>query len=253
MAVVWWCNEGSNILEAMTGFLVAGSTFQFFPFPILLLVSDQVVSEHHESSYQHEGEQNILGPCRRLHFDPSPRLSNSGSHRPPSNTRYRRLMPGRREHQGSGSGYVLTLLPSLDSDSLDPTRECPAPDFRIEGAKTSDHRPRGGRTLRRGNVGTVMWELFRRKPQSKKEVTTGRFEIERNGEVAYLDYSLSGNILELIHTEVPKKLRGMGLASSLAESALLWAKERNLKVDIICPLVQEYLAKHPEYSDLVLH
>jgi predicted GNAT family acetyltransferase len=98
-----------------------------------------------------------------------------------------------------------------------------------------------------------MWGFFRRKPQLPQKVTTGRFEIEREGETAYLEYSLSGNILELIHTEVPEKLRGTGLASSLAESALLWAKERNLKVDIICPLVREYVRKHPEYSELVLH
>ena len=99
----------------------------------------------------------------------------------------------------------------------------------------------------------VMWELFRRKPLVEQQVTTGRFEMERDGETAYLEYSLSGNILELIHTEVPEKLRGQGIASSLAETALQWAKERNLKVDIICPLVREYVNKHPEYSDLVLH
>jgi predicted GNAT family acetyltransferase len=97
----------------------------------------------------------------------------------------------------------------------------------------------------------VMWEIFR-KPQPQK-VTNGRFEIERNGEVAYLEYSLSGNILELTHTEVPKKLRHMGLASSLAENALDWAREHNLKVDIVCSTVREYVAKHPEYSDLVMH
>ena len=97
------------------------------------------------------------------------------------------------------------------------------------------------------------WKLFRRRPLSRQLVTTGRIEIGRNGEVAYLEYSLSGNILELIHTEVPEKLRGMGVASFLAESALLWAKERNLQVDIVCPTVREYVTKHPEYSDLILH
>jgi uncharacterized protein len=59
-------------------------------------------------------------------------------------------------------------------------------------------------------------------------------------------------VLELIHTEVPENLRGMGLASSLAETALRWARKKNLKVDIICPSVQEHVARHPEYSDLVL-
>jgi uncharacterized protein len=95
--------------------------------------------------------------------------------------------------------------------------------------------------------------IFDRKPKTPEKVTTGRFEIERDGEVAYLEYSLDGKVLELIHTEVPKRLRGKGLASSLAETALRYAREKGLKVDIICPTVQEYITKHPEYADLVLH
>src|SRR3977135_4139960 len=98
-----------------------------------------------------------------------------------------------------------------------------------------------------------MGELFRRKPRPQQKVTTGRFEIERNGEIAFLDYSLAGNILELSHTEVPERLSHMGLAASLAETALRWAREHNLKVDIVCPTVRQYVAKHPEYSDLVMH
>lgn len=97
------------------------------------------------------------------------------------------------------------------------------------------------------------WGIFRRKPPPQQRVTTGRFEIERKGEVAWLEYSLSGNVLVLIHTEVPEKLRGMGLASSLADTALQWARAHNFKVDIVCPTVQEHMAKHPEYSDLVMH
>jgi uncharacterized protein len=99
----------------------------------------------------------------------------------------------------------------------------------------------------------AFWDVFRRKPRLPQKLTTGRFEIEGNGEVAYLEYSLSGNILELTHTEVPEKLRHRGVASSLAEMALHWARERNLKVDIVCPTVRQYVAKHPEYSDLVIH
>jgi uncharacterized protein len=98
-----------------------------------------------------------------------------------------------------------------------------------------------------------MWKIFHREAQTPQKVTTGRFEIERNGEVAYLNYSLAGNILTLDHTEVPEKLHHMGLASSLAETALRWAQEHNVKVDIVCPTVQEYIAKHPEYADLVVH
>lgn len=98
----------------------------------------------------------------------------------------------------------------------------------------------------------VAWGIFGRKPRVQQQVTSGRFEIERDGEVAYLEYTLAGKVLALIHTEVPEKLRGMGLASELAETALKWARENNYKIDIVCPLVNAYVAKHPEYSDLIL-
>ena len=99
----------------------------------------------------------------------------------------------------------------------------------------------------------AVWEIFRSKPRAPQIVTTGGFEIERNREVAYLEYTLAENILVLIHTEVPEKLRHMNLASSLAETALNWAREHNLKVGIVCDTVRHYVAEHPEHSDLVMH
>lgn len=98
-----------------------------------------------------------------------------------------------------------------------------------------------------------MWNIFHRKPLPLQKVTTGRFEVEQSGQVAYLEYSLAGNILELIHTEIPVTLRHLGLASALAGNALQWAREHNLKVDIICPTVRRYVEEHPEYSDLEMH
>ena len=97
------------------------------------------------------------------------------------------------------------------------------------------------------------WRIFRRERPTEQAVTYGRSEIEQDGAVAYLEYSLSGNVLELIHTEVPEKLRHKGLASALAENALNWARERGLRVDVVCPTVREYLSTHPEYADLVMH
>ena len=95
-------------------------------------------------------------------------------------------------------------------------------------------------------------ELIHPTPVTPQEVISGRIEIERDGKVAYLEYSLGGNVLELIHTDVPKELRGMGLASALAERGLKWAREKGYKVDVICPFVHEYIDKHPEYADLVI-
>jgi uncharacterized protein len=94
--------------------------------------------------------------------------------------------------------------------------------------------------------------MFGRNKSSPQQVTSGRFEIERNGHIAYLDYSLAGKVLQLIHSEVPPQLRGLGLASELAKSALDWAREHGVKVDVICESVAAYLEKHPEYKDLVL-
>jgi hypothetical protein len=91
----------------------------------------------------------------------------------------------------------------------------------------------------------------RAKPQPQK-VTSGRFEIERDGNIAYLDYTLAGNVLQLIHSEVPTAMRGQGIASELAQSALEWARAQNVKVDVICPLVTAYVEKHPEFADLIL-
>ena len=93
---------------------------------------------------------------------------------------------------------------------------------------------------------------FRHRIAQPQKGTTGRFEIERDGETAYLDYSLTGDVLVLLHTEVPQNLHGRGLASSLAETALQYARQNRLKVDVICPSVHAYLDKHSEYSDLVL-
>jgi uncharacterized protein len=90
------------------------------------------------------------------------------------------------------------------------------------------------------------------KAQNPETVTGGRFEIEKDGEVAYLEYTLSHDVLALIHTEVPVNLRHHGLASQLAETALQWARTNRVKVDVICPSVAEYIEHHPEYADLVL-
>lgn len=86
----------------------------------------------------------------------------------------------------------------------------------------------------------------------QQRATSGRFEIERDGHTAFLEYVLSGNVLQLLHTEVPDALQGKGIASELAKSALEWARQNGKKVDVICEFVAGYVKRHPEYRDLVL-
>ena len=95
--------------------------------------------------------------------------------------------------------------------------------------------------------------MFGKRKPAPQQATSGRFEIERDGQIAYLEYTLAGKVLQLIHTEVPEALRHQGLAAELAKSALDWARENKVKVDVICPSVAEYMGKHPEYSDLLLN
>ena len=95
-------------------------------------------------------------------------------------------------------------------------------------------------------------KIFQHKKSTAELVTTGRFELERDGQVAYLEYTLAGDVLALLHTEVPEALRGTGMSSSLAQTAFDWARENHKKVDVICPTVAGYVKHHPEYSDLLL-
>ena len=95
-------------------------------------------------------------------------------------------------------------------------------------------------------------KLFGQRDAAPQEVTSGRFEIEQDGHLAYLEYTMAGKILGLIHTEVPKELRGKGLASELTMNALQYARENGMKVDVVCPLVAGYFEKHPEVRDLLL-
>jgi uncharacterized protein len=94
--------------------------------------------------------------------------------------------------------------------------------------------------------------MFGKPKPPAQPVTIGRFELEQDGQIAYLEYSLAGKILQLIHTEVPEALRGHGLAATLAQSAFAWAREHGAKVDVVCPTVAAFLEEHPEFSDLVL-
>jgi uncharacterized protein len=98
----------------------------------------------------------------------------------------------------------------------------------------------------------VVMRFFGSKKRTPEIVTNGRFELERDGQVAYLEYTIARDVLELLHSEIPQSLRGTGIASTLAKTALDWARDRHMRVDVVCPFVAAFLLSHPEYSDLVM-
>jgi len=84
------------------------------------------------------------------------------------------------------------------------------------------------------------------------KVTRSRFEFEEAGEIAYLEFEVDeGGWMTLWHTEVPPSLRQRGIAGTLAKTALEYARDQNLKVDIICPSVADYVHKNPEFKALI--
>ena len=87
---------------------------------------------------------------------------------------------------------------------------------------------------------------------ASSKVTKSRFEFDEDGETAWLEFDRDDQgWMTLWHTEVPPSLRGRGIAATLASTALEYARDEKLKVDVICPLVAGYIAKHPEFNDLV--
>ena len=78
-----------------------------------------------------------------------------------------------------------------------------------------------------------------------------RFELDADGHIAFSEYTRDGATLTIKHTEVPKELNGKGIGSALVRGLLDIVRTQGLKVVPLCPFVAGYIAKHPEYADLL--
>ena len=78
-----------------------------------------------------------------------------------------------------------------------------------------------------------------------------RFELEIQGQTAFVYYAIKPGVIRLMHTDVPLVMAGQGVASRLIKGALEQVRARGLKVEAECPFVLGYLGKHPEFSDLI--
>lgn len=85
----------------------------------------------------------------------------------------------------------------------------------------------------------------RHNPQSR------RFEAIVDGALARCDYWMDGDVMLLVHTEVPPALEGRGIAAALVRAALDHATAEGLRVRPRCSYVSAYLARHPQYRGLL--
>lgn len=79
-----------------------------------------------------------------------------------------------------------------------------------------------------------------------------RFALYADGELAGIaEYRRRPGVLAFTHTEVDPAYEGKGLGSVLARAALDQARAAGLGVLPFCPFINGWIAKHPDYVDLV--
>jgi uncharacterized protein len=78
-----------------------------------------------------------------------------------------------------------------------------------------------------------------------------QFQLTIGDETAFLEYRFHEGVIVLMHTEVPDRLAGRGIASALAAYAFDYAKAHHMKVKVYCPFVLSYLKRHPGLMPLL--
>lgn len=78
-----------------------------------------------------------------------------------------------------------------------------------------------------------------------------RYEVVRDGSVlGFAAYQRAEGLIVFTHTEVDPALEGQGIGAALVRGALDDVRDQGLPVLPICPFVQSWLARHPDYADL---
>jgi uncharacterized protein len=78
-----------------------------------------------------------------------------------------------------------------------------------------------------------------------------RFEVIIDGELARADYRMAGDVMRMVHTEVPPAHEGKGIAGALVRAAIAYAREHRLRMQPACSYVRSYMKRHPETHDLL--
>jgi uncharacterized protein len=79
-----------------------------------------------------------------------------------------------------------------------------------------------------------------------------RYEMDVAGKSAFITYRRSGDVVTLLHAEVPHELSGRGVGSALVQGTLELARRQGQKVVPRCPFVANYIKKHAQFQDLLV-
>lgn len=79
-----------------------------------------------------------------------------------------------------------------------------------------------------------------------------RYEIAVDGQrVGVALYRDRGNRRIVVHTELEEGHEGQGLGSTLVRGALDDTRAQGMRVVPVCPYVEKWIGRHPDYADLV--
>jgi predicted GNAT family acetyltransferase len=78
-----------------------------------------------------------------------------------------------------------------------------------------------------------------------------QFETVVGDDKAVMVYRWYHGDLAIMHTGVPEAGRGKGYSNALAEYAITFARERNIKLKVYCTFMQSYMKRRPEHNDLI--
>lgn len=81
-----------------------------------------------------------------------------------------------------------------------------------------------------------------------------RYEARVDGETevaGVADYLRTAELIAFLHTEVSPVYEGRGVGSALARASLDEARAAGLRVLPTCPFYAGWIARHPEYQDLL--
>jgi uncharacterized protein len=79
-----------------------------------------------------------------------------------------------------------------------------------------------------------------------------QYEAFADGElVGFAAYNQTADAVLLPHVEVRREFNGQGIGTQLAKHALDDVRRQGLRAVPLCPFVVDFVARHPEYQDVV--
>lgn len=80
---------------------------------------------------------------------------------------------------------------------------------------------------------------------------SNRYEAVRDGTVlGFAEYQRTEDLVVFTHTEIDPQFEGQGVGGTLVRQALDHVRGLGLKALPVCPFVQAWLQRHPDYADL---